>query len=268
MKFALCGNGFIGPRHVDAIRKTGGELLMLADTDRAKFGYGVHCTKSHEFLTALPRWKEVDCVVVCTPNDTHAEISRWAERHGKTVLCEKPFHITDDLDGFERTFVVMQLRHHPVMGKLKAIDKASVEDAHLYVRVKRGPDYWTGWKGDERRSGGILFNLGVHYLDVMLQIFGTEYDIIESMVEEATAYCVVRFKGMRNPVRMTFSITDTDEGQDRFLMLNGEKHRFSDKDNLSFEDLHVKVYEDLLEGKGVRPADLKELTSFILKLKA
>lgn len=265
--YAIVGLGFIAPRHISAIKSTGGKILMACDIDRNKHLPGIPCTTSYEFLTALPRWKDVHTIVICTPNDLHVEIARWAEKHGKSVICEKPFALKDDLDGFEKTFVVMQLRHHPLFKALSLVEIKDIEDAHMYVRVKRGHDYWSGWKGQENRSGGILFNLGVHYIDAAIQLFGNNYDVIESDSKEREAYSVLRFKGLKNPLKMTFSITDTDEGQDRFLMIDGRKYQFSDKDNLSFEDLHVKVYEDFLKGKGVRPDELKNLTKLIMKLK-
>lgn len=272
LKAAVVGMGFISKRHMDAIEKIDGQVLMGCDIDRNRYGYGLHCTRDYHFMTALPRWREVDTVVICTPNNTHVEMARWAAKHGKKVICEKPLAISsaelETIKDNKNIFAVMQLRHHPMMKALKAKELSEIEDVHLYVRVKRGPDYWTGWKGDEKQSGGILFNLGVHYLDALLELFGKEYEIVESQVDQKTAYGVVRFKTLRNPVRFTFSITDTDEGQDRFLMLNGEKFRFSDKDNLSFEDLHTHVYEDALEEKGVRPADLVPLTRFIEELKS
>lgn len=271
-KYALVGLGFISKRHDDSIKKVGGELLLACDIDNTKFGLGVMCTRDYRFLTALPRWKDVDTVVICTPNDLHVEISKWAVRHGKKAICEKPLAISSaellTIQDEQDIYTVMQLRHHPMMKVLRGKDLSEIEDAHLYVRVKRGPDYWTGWKGKEERSGGILFNLGVHYLDAMLELFGKDYEIVESKVSEREAFSVVRFKTLRKPVRMTFSITDTDEGQDRFLMLNDEKYRFSDKDNLSFEDLHTEVYKDFLDGKGVRPAELVPLTRFIEELKS
>lgn len=268
-KFAVIGLGFIAKRHIDSLRSLGGELVMACDTDRNKFGYGVMCTQHYEFMTALPGWKDVETVVICTPNDTHVEMTKWALRHGKKVICEKPFAIsTESLESVkdEGVSVVMQLRHHPKMKELLAMDLSEVKDAHLYVRVKRGEDYWKGWKGDQKRSGGILFNLGVHYLDAITRLFGSEYEIVESTVGDRQAFSVVRFPKLKNPLRMTFSITDTDEGQDRFLMLDDVKYRFSDKDNLSFEDLHTEVYKEHLERRGVRPSELKELTKFIEEL--
>lgn len=272
MRYALIGKGFISKRHEDAIDKTGGRLLVASDTDPNKFGSGVHCTRHYEFMTALPGWRDVDTVVIATPNDLHVEMARWSIRHGKKVICEKPFSIDSASMDFahndENVFVVMQLRHHPMMKKLRQMPVDQFEDVHLYVRVKRGPDYWAGWKGDSSQSGGVLFNIGVHYMDALLELFGKDYEIIESSVSDASAYGLVRFGAMRNPVRFNVSITDTDEGQDRFLMVNGEKYKFSDKDNLSYEDLHVKVYQDFLEGKGVHPSDVLPLTKFIEELKA
>lgn len=271
-KYALCGLGFISKRHIDSFRSLNGELLLACDTDERKFGHGVICTREYELLASLPRWKDVDAVVICTPNDTHVEIAKWAVRQGKKAICEKPLAISSEeletIKAEKDIYTVMQLRHHPMMKILKSKQLSETDSAHLYVRVKRGSDYWAGWKGDEKRSGGILFNLGVHYLDAMLELFGKEYSIVESSVGEREAFSVVRFKSLRNPVKMTFSITDTDEDQDRFIVLNDEKYRFSDKDNLSFEDLHTEVYKDFLEEKGVRPIELVHLTKFIEALKS
>lgn len=265
--YALIGLGFISSRHIDAIRATGGKLLMACDIDEKKHLTNVPCTRTYEFLTALPRWKDVNTVIICTPNHLHVEMAEWARRHGKTVICEKPFCISlDSIRGLDDgVFVMMQLRKHPLLQLLKSAS-AYAKQASLYVKVKRGPDYWSGWKGDKEKSGGLLFNLGVHYFDVLLQLFGPSYEIIESSVSDKSGEGKIRFGNLE--VHFRVEIGDTDDGQDRYLEIDGLKYRFSDKDNLSFEDLHVKVYQDFLLGKGFHPQGLEPLTILIEKLYA
>ncbi len=268
MKYAIVGLGFIYPRHKQSIEKTGGEILMGCDTDPSKHVKDFPCTTHFQFLTAIPRWNEVDTVVVCTPNDTHIPISHWASKHGKKVICEKPLAISsDELHSAleeRHLYPVMQLRFHPVM---EAIKKQDIKSLELYVSVKRDASYWQGWKGNEEKSGGILFNLGVHYFDVLLQLLGNEYEVIESSVSQKKASGVVKFARLEEPVRWSVEITEDGAGQDRYVKVNGFLFRFSDKDNLSFEDLHTNVYEEALKGRGTSLAEMMKLTRFIENLK-
>ena len=71
---------------------------------------------------------------------------------------------------------------------------------------------------------------------------------------------------MDGRVDFRIEITPDGAGQERSVTLDGERLVFSDKDNLSMENLHVKVYEDMEEGKGVTPNDLYDLTRFIEKI--
>lgn len=268
MKYAIIGLGFIAPRHIEAIRHVGGELVITCDTERTKAIPGIPFVTHYKFMSAHPRWNEVEAVVVCAPNDLHAEMSLWACRQGKKVLCEKPLFI-DEMEnvrfaGLQDLFGVMQLRYHPVLEKLK---KEKIESLELHVAVKRGESYWDGWKGNPARSGGILFNIGVHYFDALMQILDTP--VVNVTVEERSKNRVkgtLQFEKFPGPVPFDVSV-DADVPQDRYVLVNGEKHRFSDKDNLSFEDLHKKVYEDFELGKGVRPRDVLSLTRLIERIK-
>ena len=73
---------------------------------------------------------------------------------------------------------------------------------------------------------------------------------------------------MEKAVHYYFEISDSSEGQGRWLKINGQEYQFSDKDNLSYEDLHLKVYEEFVDGKGVRSAEVIPVTELIEKLRA
>lgn len=267
-KFALIGNGYIGQRHRDSIEAVGGELLMIADPDKSKRVEGIpHYTYWESFLMD-DRWKEVEYVVVCCPNHLHIEASKWAVAHGRKALSEKPLAISSQelsrIQGVNDIFTVLQLRHHP---EVKEMMKTTPQNVELHVKVKRDESYWNGWKGKPSESGGILFNLGIHYFDVLLSLMGKEYHSID-MYESTERKVVgtVRFFGKQYPVGFHLEIADDDDKQERYMRVDYKKYRFSNADNLSSEDLHVEVYRDLLKGEGVRPSDVMEVTKFIEKI--
>lgn len=263
------GLGYISPRHFDAIEHVGGKVLITCDLDKGKAKEGIPHYTQFEFMAADPAWDKVDTVVICTPNDTHLKIAEWAIKKGRKVICEKPLAIESKelvrFAGVRDIFCVLQLRHHKVMEELK---KISVEEMELHVAVKRDKSYWEGWKGKEERSGGILFNIGVHYFDALLELLGDNcHEVTKEIRTRKKIAGSMRFFNVPKPVRFSVSVDHDDDVQDRYLLVNGTKYRFSDKDNLSQEDLHRKVYEEFMEGRGVRPGDLIPLTRFVEKLK-
>ena len=109
-KYAIIGKGFIFSRHVEAIELTGGKVVLTCDIDTTK---GADFLDYREMLDS-PKMKEVDVVVICTPNHLHAEMVRDVLHIGKTVLCEKPLTINTDFSGMEGVNVVQQLHYHPL----------------------------------------------------------------------------------------------------------------------------------------------------------
>ena len=143
--------------------------------------------------------------------------------------------------------VVLQLRHHPAILKLKE-EISYGHKVQLTVKVKRDQSYWDGWKGDENRSGGILYNLGVHYLDLLLLLFGSKYKILRSTYSDRIAFGQIEFQ--KALVDYHIEIMDTNEGQTRDLIVDGEQIQLSTQDNLSYEDLHTDYYRRALAGHG------------------
>jgi predicted dehydrogenase len=90
----VIGTGFVGPFHVDAVRRGGyADVAVLAGSDDAR-------TSERAAALGVPSWTtdlddlmaddEIDVVHVCTPNRTHVQIATAALEAGKHVVVEKP----------------------------------------------------------------------------------------------------------------------------------------------------------------------------------
>lgn len=247
MKFSIIGTGFIFPTHAAAIRDVGGEIVDV-----------VNDAKGLDVWRDMVQTTGADCIVILTPNDLHFEMARAASENGKKVLCEKPLCIKSEhaktLTGRPGIFTVLQLRHHPLVQRLKseiAPDKRySVE---IDISVHRNAAYYASWKGQRERSGGVLFNLGIHYFDLLVYLFGEADRVSTSSLDEKTGRGTV--EGPNFACTWRISTDAAKESQKRVFKINGIPYNFSSRDNLAYENLHGYVYQDLLEGRGVTPEE-------------
>ncbi len=255
MKYALIGSGFIMPRHAEAIFATGGKITDVVNTN-----YGEE------------NWREVvaktdaDCVVILTPNNLHFPIAIAALARGKTVLSEKPLSFKSaeirELMKHKNVFSVLQLKYHPLINEIKKkIGGRTHNSVEMDISVYRDPEYYKGWKGTPARSGGILFNLGIHYFDLLTHLFGNPLQIEKVQYSDRTASGT--FKGADWDCTWRVSTDERRDNQRRVFKINSVDYNFSSKDNLSYENLHRRVYEDLLRGKGVTPVEALPATELI-----
>lgn len=246
MKFLVIGTGFIFPVHTDAIRSVGGKIREVVNT--------VH---SKEYWPWAIRNSDADWVVILTPNDLHVPMVQEALKYGKKVLCEKPIAISSkDAEAINvpGVFTVLQLRNHPLTKKMAQQARESQYFAiDMFIEVHRDHDYYQSWKGQEKRSGGILFNLGIHYFDLLLHVFGPAIDVSIKYNDGKTVGGLI--KGERFTCRFHLTTNADKEKQRRIYKVNGESYNFSSKDNLSFENLHRSVYYDLIYNEGTTVAD-------------
>lgn len=247
MKFCLIGSGFIMPRHAQSIFETGGKITEIVTT-----AYGEENWKNIVDKTSA------DCVVVLTPNDLHASMVRYAASKGKMVLCEKPLTFNareaTALSSLPNVYTVLQLRYHPLAIKMKqTVEHVDYKNIDMDISVYRDEKYNKGWKGDSIRSGGILFNLGIHYFDLLLDTFGPAREVRFDGSDGKTANGVIQ--GEKYFCRWTVSTAAPRDRQKRCFFVNGGSFNFSSQDNLSYENLHKKVYEELNQGRGFKPVD-------------
>ena len=275
--FALIGAaGYIAPRHMKAIKETGNRLIAAYD----KFD-SVGVMDSYfpdaDFFVEFERFDRhiekrkrlgtrLDYVSVCSPNYLHDAHIRFGLRQGADVICEKPIVLNpwniDALQEIERetgskVYNILQLRLHPSVIALRERilqgppDK--IYDVDLAYITARGNWYYTSWKGDVSKSGGIATNIGVHFYDMLQWIFG---NVRQNVVhvhthDRAAGY----FEFDRARVRWFLSINaDTlpvavkaKGGRTyRAITIEGEAFEFSE----GFTDLHTVSYRDVLDGGG------------------
>ena len=72
-------------------------------------------------------------------------------------------------------FTVLQLRVHPALMALRerlAAQKEARSQVELTYVTSRGPWYRYSWKGRPEKSGGLATNIGIHFFDLLLWLFG------------------------------------------------------------------------------------------------
>ena len=276
--FALVGvAGFVAERHLRAIRDVGGRLAAAVDP-RDSVGVLDRYFPEAEFFTEFERFDRflekrrrsqtespIDCLSICSPNYLHDAHVRLALRVGADAICEKPLVINpwnlDQLAELEREyqrriFTVLQLRLHPVVQRLKAELAAGgpgTRDIVLTYITRRGKWYHQSWKGSEEKSGGLAMNIGIHFFDVLMWLYGP----VQRFELHATGPS--RMAGLLElqsaTVRWFLSI-DADDLPPEVRSRGGFAYRSVDIDgrdlDLSdgFTDLHTEVYRDVLGGGG------------------
>lgn len=276
--FALIGAaGYIAPRHMKAIKETNNSLVAAMDTfdsvgvidsyfPNADFFVEFERFDRHISKLQFEKKLSLDYVSVCTPNYLHDSHIRFGLRQGADVICEKPVVLNpwniDALKEVEKKtgktiFNILQLRVHPsiiaLKQKIENGPKDKIYDVDLTYLTSRGNWYYTSWKGDITKSGGIATNIGVHFYDMLSWIFGEVKQNIVHVHTHDRAAGYLEFKQAR--VRWFLSInaeTLPDEvkakGQTtyRSITVEGEELEFSS----GFTDLHTVSYQEIIAGRG------------------
>ncbi|MDB5281887.1 MAG: Gfo/Idh/MocA family oxidoreductase [Bacteroidota bacterium] len=280
--FALIGAaGYIAPRHLKAIKDTGNNLLAAYDPFDS-VGMMDSYFPDAAFFVEFERFERhidkhqrkgtpFNYVSVCSPNYLHDSHIRFGLRIGADVICEKPLVLNPwnaealmelEKETGKKINNILQLRLHPNVIKLKEkIDngpKDKIYDFDLTYITSRGNWYYTSWKGDASKSGGIATNIGIHFFDMLTWLFGDVKSNVVHLHTHDRAAGYLEFAKAR--VRWFLSINaDTlpeaaiKKGMRtyRSMTLEGEEIEFSD----GFTDLHNRSYEEVFKGKGFSVAD-------------
>jgi UDP-N-acetyl-2-amino-2-deoxyglucuronate dehydrogenase len=253
--WALVGAGFISQKHVDSIKDVGDKLLMVCDIDeekRNKFPEAEFFT-DYIKMSKHPLFKEVDWVAIATPNYLHFPMAMFFLKEDKNVLCEKPLVIEHShietlhlLPKHSQLYTVLQLRHNPELQAFKnSIHEHEKYEGAMTLNLHRGDFYGKGWKGDNHKSGGLLFNIGIHYFDLLVWFFGEPigWEVYKNDNKSANGY--LTFKNAK--IIWSLSIEAPMDNQIRRLYINGKDIDLT----RHFENLHTRVYEDIKMGKGI-----------------
>lgn len=282
--FALIGvAGFIAPRHLKAIKDTGNTLVAALDKfDQvgvidSYFPNADFFTEFERFDRHIDKLKrqnvKIDYVSICTPNYLHDSHIRFALRHHANAICEKPLVLNpwnvDALEEIERetnqkVYTILQLRHHPSIIELKKMVEAGpkdkVYDVDLSYITSRGNWYHISWKGDESKSGGVATNIGIHFFDMLVWVFGSlKGNIVhESGSDYAAGFLEFEQARVRwflsiNYNHIPESVRAAGKRTYRSITIEGQEIEFSD----GFTDLHTESYRHILAGNGFGLRDAK-----------
>lgn len=217
----VVGAGFIAEAHSAAISASNrANLVGIVDTDSARATAFAHARgglrQTAELNEALS-WPEVDAVIVCTPNHTHARIGAQIAAAGKHLLVEKPLATTvADARSLAMQFaaadrVLMAAHTHRAYDYGRAV-KETVDSGAIgrpvFVRLAIlggwiWPD-WSAWVVDPARSGGHALHNGVHLLDLATWWLGAEPDSVFARGRKQTATEL----GIFDYLEMVVSYTD------------------------------------------------------------
>ncbi len=292
--FAVTGvAGYIAPRHLKAITDTGHRIVAALDPhdavgllDRYSFDtrFFTEFERFDRHLEKLRRGaadQKVDYLSICAPNYLHDAHARLALRIGADAICEKPLVINPrNLDALEeleretgrRVYTVLQLRLHPSLMALKSALEGTGRhhDVSLTYITSRGRWYGVSWKGSIERSGGVATNIGIHFFDMLMWLFGgvQQSDVYLSEPSRMSGQIELERASVR-----WFLSTDRDDlpegartaGRTTFrsIAVDGEEVEFTD----GFTDLHTRVYEEVLAGRGFGIPDARAAVELAARIR-
>ncbi len=277
--FGLIGAaGYIAPRHMKAIKDTNNILLAALDKNDSVgildnfFPEASFFTEFERFDRHLEKLKrqnyKVDYLSICSPNYLHDAHIRFGLRMGADVICEKPIVINpwniEALQEIENEtgrniYNILQLRLHKSIQDLKnKVDKGPKDktyDFDLTYLTSRGLWYYTSWKGDSAKSGGIATNIGVHFFDMLGWVFG---ELKENKVhihthDRAAGYLEFDRARVRWFLSINYDVLPEEVKAKglrtyRSMTIDGEEIEFSG----GFTELHTNSYKEIIKGNGYR----------------
>lgn len=294
--FAIIGvAGYIAPRHLNAIQSTGNRVVAAMDKNDSVgvidrwFPESAFFTEFERFDRHVEKLRragasdKVDYVTICSPNYLHDAHMRFALRIQSHAICEKPMVVNpwniDALEELEeesgrKLYCVLQLRVHPAIVALR--DKIAREGTNrrplidLTYITARGRWYFVSWKGSVEKSGGIATNIGIHFFDMLMWIFGAvkNFELHCSETNRMAGYLELE----RADVRWFLSLEKNDlpehvrraeKSTYRSITLDGEEIEFSE----GFTDLHTLVYRDILLGRGFGLSAARPSIELVSKLR-
>ena len=275
--FALIGvAGFIARKHVQAIKETNNNLIACLDPHDS-VGYLDNFFPEADFFTEFERFDRhldklkrkgipIHYVSICSPNYLHDSHIRFALKNNADAICEKPVVLNPwnlealmqiEKETGKKVFTILQLRLHNEVISLKNFIDSQKNNKTFNVKLiyitSRGNWYHYSWKGNEQKSGGIIVNIGIHFFDLLLWLFGEckEYKVFERnnkrakgflQLDKANVYWFLSIDYNDLPDEIKISNKRTY----RVLILDDKKFDFSEK----FDNLHTESYRKILNNEG------------------
>lgn len=270
--FIIGAAGYIAKRHVHSICSIPNTKIIAAYDPCSNVGYLDSYSYDIEYFCEISDFKSFigkhkkknNYLVVCSPNHTHFAYIKYGLSINFKIICEKPLcfytnHISYfkklSLDKKNDINVILQLRNSSLVKKIKKYinsipqndDKLSLVTLNYYT--PRGKWYYNTWKGDKKKSGGILFNIGIHLFDILIYLFGKplNYKINSINMQKAKGYVI--FKNFKVNWNLSLNSKDLKKKKSinsvRELIINKKTFEFSEQ----FQNLHLSSYKKILKSK-------------------
>lgn len=239
IKVGIIGTGFIGPAHIEALRRLGYvDVVALADMDenmaRTKaelLSIGKYYGDYREML----KNPEIEVVHICTPNHLHCSMSKDAMEAGKHVVCEKPMAMNtaeaEEMLKIAReknlvNAVHFNLRFYPLMhhvkemiandelGKILAVNGSYQQDWLLY-------DTDFSWRLQPQFSGEsrAIADIGSHWMDLVEFVTGLR---VNKVCSDLATFHPVRKKPLKPVETYSGKLLTADDYED--IQINTEDY--------------------------------------------
>lgn len=190
LKFGIIGHGKMGKIRVEAVSKHDHcKVVSIFEPSQNEGDLYV------ETPDAIFQNDEIDAVFICTPNKFNKEFTLKALNMGKHVFCEKPPAFTsDDIKEIKQAeessgkklMYGFNHRHHESIMKMKELISSGEYGNILWMRGRYGKSvdqsFYENWRAKkEECGGGILFDQGIHMLDLFLN-FADDFDKVKAFI--------------------------------------------------------------------------------------
>lgn len=236
LKFALVGDGAIAKYHRKAIEHINGEISYVFDP---KYN------TEEDILIATHYFPHyVDYAVICSPSNFHRQQIQSILKTGhvfRGIICEKPAFLPwEPIIDSNKINIVLQLRYLPNLP-----EKADL----VSVRFVRNEDYFKSWKGDARNTGGLFYNLFIHYIDLAIKL-GADFKGLVADHGFQERWVGVKWNIVTH-ASLAFAVDYKAAG---YKYIDDEDK--IDILNIGNQACYNRMYEDIIEGKGIKPKDL------------
>ena len=294
--FAITGvAGYVAPRHLNSIKETGNSLVAAIDPfdsvgildsffpDCSFFTEYERFDRHLEKLKNKTEYERIHYVSICSPNHLHDAHIRTALRVGADAICEKPLVLNPwnlnalaeiEAETGQRVWTILQLRVHPALVELKKhLNSELISAKHKVILTyvtSRGLWYLRSWKGDNEKSGGVATNIGVHFFDMLIWLFGNVENCEIHVINNRT--CSGTLELERATVQWFLSIDylyvpDAQKANSqrtfRSITMDGNEIEFSG----GFTDLHNEIYRRTLAGKGFGIEETRKAVELVQQIR-
>ena len=229
-KVGIIGCGGIFPRHIEAIESNSNfKLEAVCDIQKSlvkSLGkrYNVPFYTDYKEMILV---EDLNFIVIATPNSLHKEQAIFSLEKKCNVLIEKPvtFNIEDLNEILEvskkekqKAYCVLQVRLNPTVSLAKEILSknllGNIRGFSFTKRWQRPLEYFSGWRGEPDVGGGILYETGIHYLDILQYLIGNPKEVLSTKtyttkhkegVIEDTVYSLVDYGDFGGTIESTIA---------------------------------------------------------------